>query len=373
MNDVRCPLNEAAHISTNEAALIGAHGTLLFSEFEQCVQATAVLLKRHGCERGSRVAVLLPSDWQYVVVWMAVLRLGAVVCPVDPDFSAEQIEKACDAAACEWFITNDATREDLPEFGPRILRVEDLVGYTAKFSAKHVARLAMKPVAAIHFSRDGAAGPVARAFSVGNFYYGARGANAGIHVGSGDVWLIDIPFHQTAAVDAMFRSMTCGAAIALRGPGQSLVDAVKEHKATCVSTHAAGLEVLLDSGDASGYAALKRVIVHDGPLGPQQAERARAHAYTVISGYRTEACAAPVTSVSTANAKRKGSAGKPLTYREVRVSGEGEISVRSETLFLGYVEAGRIRPPEVDNDGWYATGDTGRIDADECLYVTDCE
>jgi O-succinylbenzoic acid--CoA ligase len=60
--------------------------------------------------------------------------------------------------------------------------------------------------------------------------------------------------------------------------------------------------------------------------------------------------------------------GSVLPYREVSISGEGEVLVRGATLFAGYVEGDRVRSP-VDEDGWFHTGDLGAFDGEGRLLV----
>src|SRR3712207_445663 len=60
--------------------------------------------------------------------------------------------------------------------------------------------------------------------------------------------------------------------------------------------------------------------------------------------------------------------GRPLPHREVAVSGGGEILVRGETLFAGYVEGDPVRRP-LDADGWFHTGDLGALDENGYLGV----
>ena len=60
--------------------------------------------------------------------------------------------------------------------------------------------------------------------------------------------------------------------------------------------------------------------------------------------------------------------GQVLRGREVSISGEGEILVRGETLFAGYVEGGKLDLP-LDTDGWFHTGDLGELDENGSLHV----
>jgi O-succinylbenzoic acid--CoA ligase len=61
-------------------------------------------------------------------------------------------------------------------------------------------------------------------------------------------------------------------------------------------------------------------------------------------------------------------AGRVLPHREVSVSGEGEILVRGETLFAGYVEGERV-DCTLGDGGWFHTGDLGELDKDGYLRV----
>jgi long-chain acyl-CoA synthetase len=68
---------------------------------------------------------------------------------------------------------------------------------------------------------------------------------------------------------------------------------------------------------------------------------------------------------------RLGSVGRPLAGMEVRIAADGEILVRGETVFAGYLRADGTVEGALDADGWFATGDIGRIDEDGYLWLTD--
>jgi acyl-[acyl-carrier-protein]-phospholipid O-acyltransferase / long-chain-fatty-acid--[acyl-carrier-protein] ligase len=78
---------------------------------------------------------------------------------------------------------------------------------------------------------------------------------------------------------------------------------------------------------------------------------------------------------------RAGSVGRPLPGVEARVvdlesghgplvEAEGALLVRGPNLMLGYLDDPE-RTRRALRDGWYVTGDIGRIDADGFLYITD--
>jgi long-chain acyl-CoA synthetase len=105
------------------------------------------------------------------------------------------------------------------------------------------------------------------------------------------------------------------------------------------------------------------------PLGRDLAEWYADVGLLICEGYGlTET--SPVIAVNTPGAHRIGSVGKPLGNVEVRIADDGEILVRGPSVFRSYWN----KPDETRKafvDGWFKTGDIGRLDEDGFLYVTD--
>ena len=64
---------------------------------------------------------------------------------------------------------------------------------------------------------------------------------------------------------------------------------------------------------------------------------------------------------------KPGALGRPLEGVELKIDAGGEILVRGRTRAIGYVGSDEAI---ADADGWYHTGDLGRIDDDGDLWVT---
>ncbi|MGF1609086.1 MAG: AMP-binding protein [Kiloniellales bacterium] len=95
---------------------------------------------------------------------------------------------------------------------------------------------------------------------------------------------------------------------------------------------------------------------------------------------------AEVGSVFTGNTpgqKKIGSEGKPVNAGEVRIAevddeslsgagenGIGEIQLRGPSVFAGYRDNPEANRAAFTEDGWFRTGDLGRLDAEGYLYVT---
>jgi long-chain acyl-CoA synthetase len=66
-----------------------------------------------------------------------------------------------------------------------------------------------------------------------------------------------------------------------------------------------------------------------------------------------------------------GSVGKAAPWGEVRISPEGEILIKGDYLFMGYLNQPEKTAETIDAKGWLHTGDVGSIDNEGFVKVTD--
>ena len=77
----------------------------------------------------------------------------------------------------------------------------------------------------------------------------------------------------------------------------------------------------------------------------------------------------PVISISTLNANRPGTVGRPLRDIEIRISDEGEILTRGPHVMKGYYK-NQAATGEIIREGWLHTGDLGTLSDDSYLTIT---
>lgn len=79
----------------------------------------------------------------------------------------------------------------------------------------------------------------------------------------------------------------------------------------------------------------------------------------------------PVLTVTTIGAIREGSAGRAIRCVELKIADDGEILARGPNIMKGYYKNPEATAEVIDKDGWFMTGDVGKIDAEGFLYITD--
>lgn len=205
-----------------------------------------------------------------------------------------------------------------------------------------------------------------------NYASSADAAQERIPFGPGDRWLLSLPLHHVGGVAILWRALRSGGAVATRraddAKRETLGAALVRTRASHLSLVAKQLGDLLDDADAQVQRALtetRALLVGGGPVPPELIERAAARGLRVHCTWGMTETTAQVATTN-ANTSSAG-AGRPLAQREVVIRDQ-EIHVRGPGVALGFVEDGALRPL-VEADGFFATGDLGRLDGDGCLHI----
>ena len=115
---------------------------------------------------------------------------------------------------------------------------------------------------------------------------------------------------------------------------------------------------------------LRLAISGGAPLSFEIAEFFHAIDILLVEGYGLTECTTAA-STNTHEAYRFGTVGRALPGTEVKLAEDGELLVRSETVFQGYLKDPEATAEVLGADGWLRTGDIAEIDEDGFIKITD--
>jgi long-chain acyl-CoA synthetase len=106
------------------------------------------------------------------------------------------------------------------------------------------------------------------------------------------------------------------------------------------------------------------------PLSTDVMEFFHALGVPVIEGYGLTETASSAT-VNEPGDFRIGTVGRPVEGAELRLADDGEILIRSDSVFAGYYKDPDATSAALTDDGWLRTGDVGELDEEGFLRITD--
>lgn len=117
-----------------------------------------------------------------------------------------------------------------------------------------------------------------------------------------------------------------------------------------------------------------RIIISGGaPIIPEYLNGLKKLGITVLNGYGITECS-PIVACNPNHLTKAGSVGRIVDACQVRIdnpdeNGEGEVCVRGSIVMAGYHNM-EDETRKAMKDGWFHTGDLGRVDEDNYLYIT---
>ena len=359
-----------------------------------------------GIARGDRVVIWGVNRPEYGIAFLAALRIGAVLVPLDvnslPDFAQKIVARTRPTAA----IVSPQTRERALPLGIPIYDMEKLPEQAAGRAPLPAADLDPDDLAEIVFTSGTTGDPKGAMLTHRNVLSNAEAAKQIFPIGPKQRLLSFIPLsHMFEQLAGFWTLLLTGASVVYPTSRQPAVirRTFKERRVSMILiTPAAVRSILLGiqrqaeaQGKAELFAKLRRIakrlpmglrrilftsvhrqfggrfryIVSGGAaLDPALGEAWRELGVDVLQGYGTTECA-PAVTFNRLGRNRLGSVGVPLPGVEVRIAEDGEVLVHGPNVFKGYWENEEATRSVLDAAGWYHTGDLGEIDKDGFLWL----
>ncbi len=334
------------------------------------MQAATTALRRWDVNAGDRVAWYLPRSRTAIVLFWALMRVGAMAVPLSTRTPPEGTRPLLDRVDASHLITDAAAMATVAErAGVRAEASAALIG-GHKASEGSRQDLPLDRPATIIFTSGSTGDAKAALHTWGNHYFNARGSAANIPVTRGDRWLLSLPLYHVGGLAIVVRCALGGAAVVVPADDRPLAEACAEYNVTHASVVATQLRRLLRAAPGLDAAAsFEALLVGGGPVPFALVREAHERGWPVCTTYGcTEMASQVTTTPPSAGVAALRTAGSVLPHREVTIADTGEIWVRGATLFRGYVVSDGLQDPR-NEAGWYPTGDLGRFDADGRLQV----
>ena len=371
---------------------------------------------------GKHCALIGRLSYEWVCSYIALQMIGAVVVPLDKEWTAEELSATISFAECQYLICD----ADLDEKSSLICKENGAFLIKMNDPEKHGI-----------FEMMGAGDPYwkytgvidTRAMSTLVFTSGTTGKGKGVMlcqdgilsdiynglkiIHAGERSIVSLPPHHTYGSNiGIIALLYAGANIYISSGLKYIVQEMKEVKPDFMvlvplyveTFHRRICSVLRDSGKEKLVGAMKSIsnalrhvkidvrrrvfkqildsfggelefIVSGGaPLRPELVRDFESFGISLLNGYGITECS-PLISVNRNDYNCIGSVGVPIPSMDVKIDnpnedGEGEICVRGSNVMLGYYKEPEATAAVIDDQHYFHTGDIGRIDENGVIYIT---
>ena len=385
--------NVAAH-PDNVAVRLG-DDVVTYRDLGESSARVAGLLGGRGVRPGQPVAVMLPNVAEFAAVYYGVLRAGGIVVPMNPLLKARDVAYYLGDSGAPvifaWHTTADEVAAGAAQAGAEAVMVEpgafgDLLAGASP--AWQVVDRAADDTAVLLYTSGTTGQPKGAELTHGNLTDNVEVTRSELlQLGPADVIFGGLPlFHSFGQTCTLNAAISVGASLSLLprfDPKQALA-LLAQHRATVFAGVPTMYSALLAVPDRDDYdLSALRVCVSGGAAMPVEILRQfeKTFGCTVLEGYGLSETS-PVASFNHPGRERKaGSIGTPIRGVQMRVvdgnraevpQGEvGEIAIRGHNIMKGYWNKPEATADAISADGWFHTGDLGRVDEDGYYFIVD--
>ena len=401
-----------------------------FIEFRDDVRALASELLAMGCA-GRHCALIGKLSYEWAATYYAMLSIGGVLIPLDRDWQPEDLAATVERAEAKFLFCDADLKEKAAVIESQVSFVAPTVYLggssedvsIASLMEKGRAKFAADPNAYFNAPID----PHIMALLV--FTSGTTGKGKGVMLSQNAI-LSDLsavipymdfgkktvgvlpPHHTFGSSVMLIGHMMIGSEIYISGGLRYVAKELKEQEpehlvivplyletfyrrimanlkekkkeklvARMIKVSNAALKVGVDMRAklfaeirAAFGGKVKMIISGGAPINPEILNFFEAIGISTLNGYGITECA-PIIAVNRSKNPVRGSVGHVLDIDTVKIDhpnedGEGEIWVTGPNVMLGYFKDEAATKDAIDEEGYFKTGDYGKLDKNNVLYIT---
>jgi long-chain acyl-CoA synthetase len=368
---------------------------LTYRDLNEASARVAGLLRERGVRPGDRVGIMMPNVAEFPVLYYGVLRAGGVVVPMNPLLKAREVAYYLGDSGARlvfaWPAVADDAQVGAKEADAGCIVVDPATAWDStggRVQPDEVATRNDDDTAVILYTSGTTGQPKGAELTHANL-----GRNTEIvaspqlfGVTERDVIFGGLPlFHSFGQTCTMNAAVLCGACLTLlpRFDPDRVLEIIERDRVTIFAGVPTMYAALLHHPDRDRYdVSSLRLCVSGGAAMPVEVMRAFEQTFgcIVLEGYGLSETS-PVASFNHADRERKaGSIGTPIAGVQMRVADDqgsgvptgevGEILIRGHNIMKGYWNMPEATRAAV-RDGWFHTGDMGRVDEDGYYFIVD--
>ncbi|WP_028769403.1 o-succinylbenzoate--CoA ligase [Shewanella fidelis] len=366
------PIHQQAVNNATAAAYCVAGHAVSYQTLSQQVIAITEQLRALGLTAGERLACVSFNNPRLLALYWACVDTGILFCPISPRFAPQQIIELINTHQYQHYWLEPTQDTGLEHLQLKQLlqsqQTSNMVDIDFNLLSSNQAAL-IDPTRAVNaILTSGSSGtPKAAAHSLANHIASAAGSSELIELAIEDSWLLSLPLFHIGGLAILNRCAIAGACVVFEDKSLTLAQQLSRDKISHLSLVSAQLQQLLHADSENNNDSLGRVKAMLLGGGAISADLLAELAKRDIKAYTSYGMTEMGSQITTGVAHGDGASGKPLSGRELKII-DGEIWVKGECLFLGYLVKGGFNLP-VDQAGWFYTKDLGRFDVNGNLCI----
>lgn len=375
-------------VDKDELFVLGQRETLTFFDLKQQVMNLARSLQlQYGS--GNKIILLSPNSNFFIVSYLAIMKTGNVVLPLNPATEDGQLQYIKEQAGVEI------------AFVPKLLKARIKVPFHTIWCEEDIRRLSNEKstedeiseadfdpdtLAQIIYTSGSTAMPKGVMISHKNIIANTSSIIDYLKLGSNDIMEVVLPFFYCYGLSLLHTHLRVKGKIVLNNNFIFLGSVFKDlekYKCTGFAGVPSHFQILLRKSDTfakTEFPHLRYVTQAGGKLHTvfiEEFKKAQAHTAFIVMYGQTEATARLSYLPAERLEDKLGSLGKGIPGVELRVvdknghptkPGEiGEIIAKGDNVMLGYYKD-EAATAEALRDGWLYTGDLAKVDEDGFIY-----
>jgi fatty-acyl-CoA synthase len=389
-------LAKRAWVHPTREALVEGTRHCTYGELDARVTRLANALRdRFGIRRMDRVATLTSNCVEFVELFFATARISALLAPLNWRLAPPELDyQLSDSGAAVLFVGEEhaalagalavrPTRGSVgigPDYEALLASSTDAplpADAQARFAEPHL----------ILYTAGTTGHPKGAVLTHANVHWNCLNVGPAAGLGPDDTTISLLPFFHSGGIGLyLIPTLYVGGRVAIMRkfePGV-LLDLVSRFSVRVIfGVPAIWLELLKRPDfDRSHYPSISYCISGGAPHPLAVMEAVSARGFPFLQGYGLTETAPGGTLMPADDWKRKlGSAGKPFLHAELRVVDEngapcprdeiGEVQFNGPNVFAGYWGRPDATAEAFTPDGWFRTGDLGRLDDEGFLTLVD--